>query len=314
MTKKPRKKIKKIKVILLVIVLFTGALFLFKPSLARYVYNGIKNYYYESQSFYFNCNKLGEEYVTLQVDNWDGITSFPVEYVINNFKNNSVSSQSDITYRVTKHKCTGNNNVTCTITKEDGLILKNSHTDDFTVNVVPNVALQQGDSVTLEVIVKSTAPYEKTIKGYVILNVGVPGISYKISDKANRPYLDFNITNTQNFYQVVTPFGDYAARAPIEEAVYNELSEEDKAKCTSAIIRLTFDPTVILVDVTSDFYENAYSYTTQIINGKEYINSITFGMGPVSSMSIRFYKVTASNNYTYPTDNNSSSIITFESL
>lgn len=315
MTKKPRKKINRFKLIIIISSLVIVLLVLLKPSWARYVYNGIKNYYYESKNFYFNSKKLSEEGTTLQLDNWDGVNYFDIDYEINSFKNNSVASTSAISYDIIKHKCTTEANVTCTITKETGLIPTNTHKDSFTIRVNPNQALSQGDTVTVEVEVKSTDPYEKVIKGTVVLNVGVPGIAYEISDKANRPYLDFKITNTVNYYKVVTPFGDYGQYATIQESVYEALSAENKAKCTSAVISLSFDPSVILVDVTSDFYENAYSYTTQIINGKSYINGIIFGMDPVSSMTIRFYKVNATNNYTYPTDdNNNSPIITFNAL
>ena len=312
MTKKPRKKISRFKLILVIVLLSTGLLFVLKPSFARYIYNGIKNYYYESRSFYFSSNKLSENGTTIQLDNWDGVTSFDLDYTLNSFKNNSVASPDNITYNITKHRCVTTANVTCTITKETGLVPTNTHTDFFTITVTPNEALAQGAKVTVEVEVESTAPYEKKLTGVAILNVGVPGISYKISDKANRPYLDFQITNTLSYYQVVTAFGNYNPGATIEESVYNSLSPADQAKCTSALITLTFDPTVILVDVTSDFYENAYSTTTQVINGKAYINGVTFGMGPVSSTSIRFYKVNAASDYTYPTDNNNNSpIITF---
>ena len=112
----------------------------------------------------------------------------------------------------------------------------------------------------------------------------------------------------------IVPFGNYSFGDPITENAYNALSAADKAKCTSAIINLTFDPSIILVDITSDFYENSYSNTTQLINNKAYVNGITFGMDPVSSMTIRFYKVNASNNYTYPTLTNPNSIITFTAL
>lgn len=312
MTKKPKRKISRFKLILIIIVSVTGLLFLFKPSFARYIYDGIKNYYYESRNFYFNSNKLSEAGIDLQLDNWDGVTSFDIDYTLNSIKNNSVASPDNISYNITKHRCVTNANVTCTITKETGLIPTNTHKDTFTITVTPNEALAQGAKVTVEVEVESTAPYEKKLVGTVELNVGVPGISYEIFDKANRPYLDFKITNTSNFYRVVIPFGNYTYGWTLEESVYNALSDENKAKCTSALIDLSFDPTVILVDVTSDFYENAYNYTTQIINGKAYINGITFGMDPATSISIRFYKVNAANDYTYPTDDpNNTSIITF---
>ena len=67
-------------------------LFLFKPSLARYIYNGIKNYYYETQRFYFNCDKLDENNAIFQLDNWDGVNSFDVTYNMNSFKNNFIAS------------------------------------------------------------------------------------------------------------------------------------------------------------------------------------------------------------------------------
>ncbi len=311
--KKRLAKIKKFgiyKIIIVSIIIIVISLVLFKPSLARYVYNGLKNYYYESQSFYFNCDKLSVEGAVFQLDNWDGVNSFDVTFNMDSFKNNSISSNSNITYDI-DYECTSN--ATCTISKETGLIPTSTHKDYFVITVTPNQALSEGDSITLDVSVESTAPYIKELTGQVRLNVGVPGITYEISDKVNQPYLDFKITNTLDYYQVVTPFGNYAAGDTIEQSVYNNLSAANKEKCTSALIRLDFDPNIILVDVTSEFYENAYSYTTQTINNKQYINRVVFGMDPVSSMSIRFYKVNAANNYTYPYTN-PTSIITFTAL
>lgn len=311
--KKALIKIKKIgafKVILVFVIVILFLTVIFRPSVARYIYNGLKNYYYESQNFYFNCDKLSTEGAIFQLDNWDGVNSFDVTFNMDSFKNNLISSTSDIAYDIT-YKCSSKAN--CAITKESGLIPTSTHTDYFVITVTPNTTLIEGDYILLEVGVVSTEPYTKELTGTVRLNVGIPGIAYEISDKANRPYLDFNITNTLDYYQVVTAFNGYSVGDTIEQNVYNSLSNENKAKCTSALIRLDFNPNIILVDITSDFYENAYSYTTQLIDNKQYINSIVFGMEPVSSLSIRFYKVEASNNYTYPYVN-PSSIITFTAL
>lgn len=311
--KKMLAKIKKIgifKVILALIILTFFSMLIFRPSIARYIYNGIKNYYYESQSFFFNCDKLSTDGAVFQLDNWDGVTSFDVTFNMDSFKNNLISSSSDISYDIS-YECSSKAN--CTITKESGLIPTTTHTDYFVITVTPNTTLVAGDSIVLNVSAVSIEPYEKELTGTVTLNVGIPGIKYEISDKANRPYLDFNITNTLDYYQVVTAFDAYSVGDTIEESVYDSLSDENKNKCTSALIKLEFNPNIILVDITSEFYENAYSYTTQVINNKQYINSIVFGMGPVSSMNIRFYKVEASNDYTYPYVNQNS-IITFTAL
>ncbi len=334
MKKSQIKKLPKIKLFFIAFGLIVLTTFVIKPSYARYIYNGIKDYYYESQSFYFNCDKLSTNGAVFQLDNWDGVNTFPVNYTLNSIKNDLIASPDDIEYEVDKFECSSNyyivgtafdgysvgdritrstyNNLpetnkakcspmaTCTISKEEGLIGTSTHTDSFRVNITPNTTLNQGDYVILSVSVKSTYPYTKTLTGIVRLNVGVPGISYEIVDKGGQPYLDFKITNTLNYYRVAIPFGNYTQGTPIDEEVYNNLSDQDKAKCTSALIKLRFNPNIILVDVTSDFYENAYDYTTQIIDGKEFINTITFGVDRVSSTSIRFYKVNAANNYTYP--------------
>jgi len=306
------KKRKRNKVLVIILIVFASVLvlFLFKPSLARYIYNGIKNYYYETQRFYFNCDKLDENNAIFQLDNWDGVNSFDVTYNMNSFKNNFIAAESDISYNIT-YSCSSN--VTCTINKQTGLIPSNTHEDFFRINITPNVVLHEGDSVSLNVSVTSTSPYTKTLTGVVRLNVGVPGITWEIEDKANRPYLDMKITNTLNYYRVVNAFGNYAAGDVLEEEVYNSLSDTNKANCTSALIRLTFNPNVILLDITSDFYDNAYSNTTQLIDNKEYVNGITFGIEPIQSITIRFYKVEASNNYTYPFVN-PTSVINFEAL
>ena len=347
MKKNQIKKLPKIKLFFIVFGLLILITFIIKPSYARYIYNGLKDYYYESQSFYFNCDKLSTNGAVFQLDNWDGVNTFPVNYTLNSIKNELVASPDDIEWEVDSYECSSNyyivtsafggysvgdhiplqtyNNLsdsnkercsataTCTISKDEGLVSKNSHTDTFRVNITPNTTLAQGDYVVLSLSVSSTSPYTKTLTGTVRLNVGVPGISYEITDKGGQPYLDFKITNTLNYYRVAIPFGNYTQGAPIDEEVYNTLSPENKAKCTSALIRLTFNPNVILVDVTSDFYDNAYSYTTQMIDGKAFVNGITFGVDRVSSISIRFYKVNTANNYTYPF-NNQSSIINFQVL
>ena len=313
MEKKEGKKNSKLKIwhlFIIVLALFTLSLFLFDTSLSRYVYNGIKNYFFQSKGFYFNCDKLSEDTAVFQLDNWDGVNTQPITFNMNSYKNNLISADEDIYYTITK-SCTGP--VTCELTKNSGLIDADTHEDSFSIRVTPNYALPEGTTVTVEVTASSTEPYEKELSGVFTLNVGVPGITYEIVDKVNQPYLNFSITNTLDFYRAVVAFGNYSAGDTIESSVYETLSDTDKAKCTSALIKLEFDPHDILIDMTSEFYENAYDFTTTMVGGKEYIDSVTFGMEPVTSMVIRFYKVEASMNYTYPF-HDVTPIITFNAL
>ena len=76
------------------------------------------------------------------------------------------------------------------------------------------------------------------------------------------------------------------------------------AKCYSALITLSFDPTVVVLDMTNSNYLNATNVTTQNVSGINYTNGITFEVEPISSTIVRFYKNNVSQNYTYPITNN----------
>jgi hypothetical protein len=75
---------------------------------------------------------------------------------------------------------------------------------------------------------------------------------------------------------------------------------------------LRFDPTVVLLDMTSEIYQNAvsngYTIGQQQINGYDYVKEISFKIDAMSSMAVKFYKVDVSQNYTYPGVNNNSVI------
>ena len=94
----------------------------------------------------------------------------------------------------------------------------------------------------------------------------------------------------------------------IDEATYNALSATNKSKCASSIVTLTFDPTKVLLDMTSEVYYEATSVSRTTVNGHQYISSISFKIDAMSSKLIKFYKVNAALNYTYPNNNNQSII------
>ena len=147
----------------------------------------------------------------------------------------------------------------------------------------------------------------------VTINVGEIGLSYEIVDSTGAPYLDFNITNTLDYYKVIEAFGDYSVGDRIEISEYLSLQESEKPKCTSALITLTFDPTLFRLDMTNEAFLQAVRTTnTTLSDGYDYINSVTFRTDAISSTSVRFYKLNTNNNYTYPFVNNTP-IITFSS-
>ena len=188
---------------------------------------------------------------------------------------------------------------------------EDSITDYFTALITPNAALQNGDEVWMEITVKSTYPYKKSSRARFIFKVGIPGISYAIDDVKGRPYFDLSVTNTTDYYLVKEAFGTYEINQRIDYNTYSSLSEEDKAKCALPLITLTFDPSVVILDMTNTAYLNAENYTTTEIDGYNYVNSISFRIALESSEAVKFYKANANMDYTNPIVNNTS-IVDFE--
>lgn len=273
-------------------------LFFLTITYGRYIYRGIRNYYLSTKNFYFNSDKLTEDMSYYQLDNWSGVEPVTITINMDSKKNNIVASTDNIEYSI---DFTCSSNVTCVSSKNSGLIMNGNNTDSFTITMTPNVTLHGGDSVWLEVETSATEPYTKSLSGKFTINVGDIGLSYEIVDSIGSPYLDFNITNTLDYYKVLESFGSYSAGDRIEISEYLALSEENRKHCTAALITLTFDPNLFRLDMTNEAYLQAKSTTTRLLSdGYDYLNSVTFGTDALSSTSIRFYKLNTNNNYTYP--------------
>ena len=154
----------------------------------------------------------------------------------------------------------------------------------------------------------STGEYKKTLKGEFILVVGQENISYEITDEKSTPYLELSITNTLSYYTVRESFDSYNVGDRIDVDAYLALSQENKNKCYSGEVKLEFDPNEVLLDMTSEIYNEAKNIETININGNTYIKSFTINVDAISSVDIRFYKVDVTKDYTYPNNNNYSVI------
>lgn len=273
----------------------------------RYIYNDIKDLYLASQNFYFNSDKLTTNRAIYQVDNWSAVDAYSISINLNNSKNNLLHSDSDISYVVT-YACSSN--IECSVSSEGGILLATENTDNFTAVLTPIGSFNDGDEAWIEITVKSTSPYKKTLSGRFILKVGKVGLSYSIDDIKNRAYFDFRITNSLDYYIVKEVIEGHAVGDRIDSITYNNLSSSDKSKCTSALISLEFDPNIVILDMTSNAYLNAQSVETVNIDGYDYVKKISFKMDAESSDAVRFYKADSSQDYTYPFTN-TSSIVNF---
>jgi len=288
------------------IVLFTcGIVF------SRYAYTGLKNMYFNSKGFYFNSDKLTETTSTYQLDNWSGVDSYTIIVNMNSRKNNLIAANMNILYTI-NYTCPST--VICQATQASGTIPSSTNVDDFTIVVTPNANFDDGDSVTVYVETSSTSPYEKTLSANFTLNVGQMGLSYEVTDDINHPYLEIRITNTLDYYTVLTVFGNYNVNDRIDITTYRGLTSAQQANCASATITLAFNPADVLLDMTSASYLKKESQTTTTINNYQYINSFTFKIEAISSEIVKFYKTTPANNYTYPNETSTPSVITFSAV
>lgn len=288
---------KKVKII--VILIFFLAFISFVPTIGRYVGNEIRNYYLSSKNFYFNSDKLETGGIVYQIENWSGVDSYDVTYNLNSYKNNTIFSETDITYELT-YKCS--DNVTCTINKTEGVIEKDKHTDSFTITVTPIKALNDGEKASIEVEVKSTSPYKKTLKGKFNVVVGKMGLSYEILDETNSTYYEVAVTNTLDYYIARQAFRNYQVGEKIDMGTYQAFTEIEKSYCASAIVQINFDPNNSLLDMTSTAYLNSLNTSEVVLDSHSYINSLSFKVEPLSSYKVKFYKVDPTKDYSYPSN------------
>lgn len=294
---------------LTMIIIGVVAVILLSPigiTFSRYVIRSIKNYILEANNFFFNSDKLVEGGTSYGINNWGGVGNIEIQFQLNNHKNNILTSDTDIAYTITTN-C--DSSVICNLSSASGVIQKAEKTDDLTLTIVPQRAFNDNESFTATVSASSSSPYVKTLSATFTITVGKRGISYEITDKATSPYFMFSITNALDTYKVITAFGTHNVNDVLTTNDYLALSNQERANCASAVITLTFNPSIVILDTTSDILKKS-TYTTSLYQGVNYISSITFPMDALNSEEIRFYKRDSSSNYTYPIVNNSS-IVTF---
>lgn len=306
MQKKKNKYLRRQIIILISLVI---CILSFVVIFGRYLTNNVNNFFVKSEEFYFYSDKLSENTSIYEIDNWSGVDDYVITINMNSTKNNIEAATYDIGYSVS-YECT--DNAICTLSKTAGIISQSTNTDFFNITITPNMQLETGDRVIVEMEVTSTAQYKKTLKGRFTLVVGKENLSYQITDKSQNPYMELSITNTLSYYIVDQAFSNYTAGQKIDIDTYLALTDEEKKKCYSSIVTIRFNPTEILFDVTNNAYGDATNIKTTTIDGKTYINEMTIPIDAVSSRDLRFYKVDVSKDYTYPNESNTS-IVTITS-
>ena len=280
--KKNTRKVIKINpivlLIILAIVIFLTPKFV---STAKYIYNAIHEHYLSSKDFYFSSDKLSINHTEYEItNNWSGAEPYIITVNMSSKENDMAYTEADINYNIS-YTCS--DNVQCTLNKTTSTIVGRGNSgvneDYFTVTISPsgNTALAEGEQAWVDITASSTSPYTQTITGKLILEVGSADISYEIIDKANQQYLTVNITNSQS---------------------------------VGANVTLSYDPNVVLLDMTSRFRLNSAGNTNSQLNGYNYFNSITSYVESLSTTTVKFYKEDATQDYSYVNGSSATPVIT----
>lgn len=298
------RKHKKISTIILIVLTISLTIMV---AYGRYIKNIINNFILETKSFYFNSSVLKINGKNFSVTNWDGVNTYPLTIDLNNRKNDDRYTTADIVYDIFVD-CP--NTVTCTLSKTNGILHPEDTTDTYQVFVSPNQNFYEGDEVVVTTSVQSSSPYQKTMSATYTIGVEKSDFSYDIVDSVGSKYLTINFLNAISYYQVSEAFEGHPANSQVGLDEYNELSPTDQAKCFSAIVTVTYDPHILLVDMTNDLFLKRLStnYEEQTINGFQYVSKFSFKVNASSSNSIIFYKDNIGQNYTYPIVNDTSII------
>lgn len=282
------------KIIISIICIILLCLLLFNSSLGRYIYNAINNYILNSKEFYFESSVLADDTPVYSIVNWDGVNSYTLNIDVNGKKNELVSTSVDIEYDI-DIECPSS--VICSLSKETGVIYAEKKTDSYTITVTPVDNFYEGDTVTISTSATSKYPYTKKISAKYIIGVENYGFSYNVIDSIGSKIMTLDLTNAKPYYVVKEAFDDYEIGDQISLSDYNSLADENKSKCISTQVTITFDPNVILLDVTSKAYLNRVAATTTTINDYSYVNSITLNIDASSNEEIIFYKNDISKDY-----------------
>ena len=299
------KKLKKKYLVL--ILIFAIPLFLYGTyTFAKYITEKYFSYYSSSKDFYFSSNILKEDNPLYQINNWLGIGQFTINFDLLSKKNDYVFTDYDIAYEAS---VTCPSDVICELDKTTGVIYSASHSDTLQISVVPTRLYTEGERVTIQINARTTSPYVRELSARYEYVVGKTGVTYEIDDSVNSPYLSLKITNAINYCTVIEAFDDYSVNDAIDVEHYLQLPSNKKSKCVSQYANISFDPWNVYLDTTGEILKKS-TYTTMNYNGKNYVNSLRFVLEPQSSVEVKFYKVYAWNNYSYPNGNSTSIINT----
>ena len=277
-----------IKKLIICIILLISIMIM--PTLSRYVYNNVRDLYLKSQNFSFSSDLLTNMGKTYRYANWSGVDDYEIDLQLYSYENElslfqyegegliyNISCEVDDSTKATAHIGTITGGI-----ESSSNIPNDTNVKDIKIYLKPTENLKVGDTVKLTVTANTTVPYKKEITATFNIKVTGQNVTYSIEDEETSVYATLKLVNTK--------------------------SETNR-------ITLTYNPALVVIDVTHEYYQNriipaGQSEITTNVDGVEYVSSITFDMEPADVKNIRFYKKDINADYTYPGGSYGSMVVT----
>lgn len=275
------KKTKRLKVsivVFLIVVAISISIF------GRYIYNSAREAYLSAKQFYFTSDILTVNSAKYEYDNWDGISTYPIEFELYSYNNKLAKLDYDLNYKVTCEPM-NSDKITCSVGSSGGessvnktIYASQKNTSKVAIYVKPTGAINKGEKIKLKITASTEVPYKKELSCEITLNIKEQTVTstYSIEDISNRDYALLKLVNSDEI-----------------QANFN----------------LKFDPHTLRLDLNDEIYKEMTILNTITIDGNEYINEVEFNLPKESAKNIKFYKVDKSQNYTYPKGSVTSAII-----
>lgn len=251
------------KIVLLIIVFCSILIISASLTFSKYVYNSVWGYYLQSRDFYFSSNSLDVKNKKNSILTWDGSD---IKLELTNSENASLVSEYDISYTVScevldKEKeylsCNLNNTGQSTYSGKltgtskcidlkgekdvSGLIKsdcelsgytwkKEITTKELNFNVDLEDETKAIDEVSVQIVVESTYPYKKILKGIYNLNLKEKESEYELYHQDFDQHNEIVIINKVNkdkcfgvyFDETKNLYGDFS------NSVLETFTTEDK--------------------------------------------------------------------------------------
>ena len=277
-------KITKKKLIICIILLIS---LMIMPTFSRFVYNNARDLYLKSQNFSFSSNLLTNTGKTYRYANWSGVDDYQIDLQLYSYENELSLFNYEgngLVYNLTCEvedttKATAHIGTSAGASTGSSYIPNTTNVKDIKIFLKPTENLKVGDTVKVTVTANTTEPYKKQISATFNVKVTGQNVTYSIEDEETSIYATLKLVNTKTETNTIT---------------------------------LSYDPEIVVIDVTHEYYENRDKTkdTYENIDGVEYINSITFDMEPADVKNIRFYKKDINADYTYPGGTYGSMVVT----